>query len=185
MKTLTSGDIAKYCDVNLRTVIRWFDNGRLKGYKLPGGGNNRVKEEDFLAFLHENNLPIPSEFQPTQKRVLIVDDEIQIAKSINRVTSRAGFKSVIATDPFKAGALLTSFKPQLMTLDLSMPGINGYDVVKFARQEYADKSLKILIISALGEAQRQEALDLGADMALAKPFVNQELLTSIETLLAK
>ncbi|MEI8650520.1 helix-turn-helix domain-containing protein [Paraglaciecola sp. Hal342] len=51
MKTLTSGEIAKYCDVNLRTVIRWIDSGRLKGFKLPGGGNNRVTEEDFVDFL--------------------------------------------------------------------------------------------------------------------------------------
>ena len=53
-KTLTTGDIAQYCDVNLRTVIRWIDNGSLKGYKLPGGGNNRVTVKDFVAFLNEN-----------------------------------------------------------------------------------------------------------------------------------
>lgn len=185
MKTLTSGEIAKYCDVNLRTVIRWIDSGRLKGYKLPGGGNNRVKEEDFLEFLQDNELPIPADFQSKETRVLIVDDELQVAKAISRVTTRAGFKSVIATDPFMAGALLTSFKPQLMTLDLSMPGVNGYDIVKFARHDYDDKSLKILIISALGEEQRQQALDLGADMSLPKPFSNKELLNTIESLLVK
>ena len=41
MKTLTSGEIATYCDVNLRTVIRWIESGKLKGFKLPGRGNNR------------------------------------------------------------------------------------------------------------------------------------------------
>ena len=82
-----------------------------------------------------------------------------------------------------AGALLTTYKPQLMTLDLSMPGVDGYDIVTFARQEYADKSLKILIISALGEVERQKALDLGADAALAKPFANKELLSTIDGLL--
>ncbi|WP_166423231.1 response regulator [Paraglaciecola sp. 20A4] len=183
MKTLTSGDIAKYCDVNLRTVIRWIDSGRLKGYKLPGGGNNRVKEEDFVAFLTENKLPIPADFASPETRVLIVDDELQVAKAISRVTKRAGYDSVIATDPFMAGALLTTYKPQLMTLDLSMPGVDGYDIVTFARQEYADKSLKILIISALGEDERQKAIDLGADAALAKPFANKELLSAIDALL--
>ena len=50
MKTLTSGEIASYCDVNLRTVIRWIESGKLKGFKLPGRGNNRVLVEDFVAF---------------------------------------------------------------------------------------------------------------------------------------
>ena len=51
MKTLTSGEIATYCDVNLRTVIRWIESGKLKGFKLPGRGNNRVLVSDFVSFL--------------------------------------------------------------------------------------------------------------------------------------
>ena len=54
MKTLTSGDIAQYCDVNLRTVIRWLESGKLKGFKLPGRGNNRVLVSDFIEFLERH-----------------------------------------------------------------------------------------------------------------------------------
>jgi len=63
MKTLSTGEIAKLCDVNLRTVIRWIERGALKGFKLPGRGNNRVRVEDFLAFLVEHEIPIPAELQ--------------------------------------------------------------------------------------------------------------------------
>ena len=183
MKTLTSGEIAKYCDVNLRTVIRWIDSGRLKGFKLPGGGNNRVTEEDFVDFLKKNSLPLPAKYAPQQPSVLIVDDELQMAKSISRVVTRAGYKSMIATDPFKAGSLLSSYKPSLMTLDLSMPGADGFEVIEFARKEFADSGLKILVIAALDEEKRQKAVDLGADAALGKPFSNKDLLNAIETLL--
>ena len=76
IKTYTTGEIAALCDVNLRTVIRWIDRGALKGFKLPGRGNNRVREEDFIAFLHEHEMPVPPELQKKISRhILIVDDE--------------------------------------------------------------------------------------------------------------
>ena len=86
MKTLTSGEIASYCDVNLRTVIRWIENGKLKGFKLPGRGNNRVLVEDFIEFLERHDMPIPDALKgDATPSILIVDDEMPVAKSIQRV----------------------------------------------------------------------------------------------------
>ena len=59
---LTTGEIARYCGVNFRTVIRWIERGRLKAYQLPGRGDNRVTVEDFIDFLKVNSMPIPEEF---------------------------------------------------------------------------------------------------------------------------
>ncbi len=64
MKTFTTGDIALMCDVNLRTVIRWIERGSLQAHKLPGRGNNRVIETDFLQFLHTHGMPVPLELKP-------------------------------------------------------------------------------------------------------------------------
>ena len=50
MQSLTTGEIAKYCGVTLRTVIRWLETEKLKGFKLPGRGNNRVLVDDFIVF---------------------------------------------------------------------------------------------------------------------------------------
>ena len=89
MKTLTSGEIATYCDVNLRTVIRWIESGKLKGFKLPGRGNNRVLVSDFVSFLEHHNIPIPEDLQSEiSPSILIVDDEMPVAKSIQRVARR-------------------------------------------------------------------------------------------------
>jgi len=62
-RTLTTGEIARYCGVNFRTVIRWIKRGYLNAFQLPGRGDNRVEVEDFLIFLKKNNIPIPEEFQ--------------------------------------------------------------------------------------------------------------------------
>ncbi len=184
MQTLTTGDIAKYCDVNQRTVIRWLDKGALKGFKLPGRGNNRVKVEDFIRFLKENGMPIPEEFsEAAEKRILVVDDERPVANAIKRVLRPVSSKIEIAEAGFEAGTKLIMHRPDLMTLDLSMPGMNGFEVIRYVRDNEEIAETKILVISALGPAELDKALACGADMALSKPFDNDVLVEKVSTLL--
>lgn len=182
MKTLSTGEIAKLCDVNLRTVIRWIERGALKGFKLPGRGNNRVRVEDFLAFLVEHEIPIPAELQEENRKVLVVDDEPAIARALQRVLRKHGLVAEVAADGFQAGTKLMKERPLLVTLDLSMPGLSGYDVLSFVRETPEISSTKILVISALGGDALQKAIDLGADAILNKPFDNQELVDVINQL---
>ncbi|GMM69724.1 response regulator [Alteromonas sp. MTD1] len=181
MKTLTSGEIAEYCDVNLRTVIRWIESGKLKGFKLPGRGNNRVLVEDFIEFLERHDMPIPDALKSTANpSILIVDDEMPLAKSIQRVARRAGYESHIAIGGFQAGIMLSQYQPKIMTLDLSMPGMDGYSVIDFTRKQDKYKDLKIVVISALDHISLERALDLGADATLQKPFSNHDLTMVLE-----
>ena len=181
MKTLTSGEIASYCDVNLRTVIRWIESGKLKGFKLPGRGNNRVLVEDFVEFLERHDMPIPDALRGVaSSSILIVDDEMPVAKSIQRVARRAGFDSYIATGGFQAGIMLSQYEPKVMTLDLSMPGMDGYSVIEFTRDQSKYKDLKIVVISALDDISLERALEIGADATLQKPFSNHDLTSTLE-----
>ena len=75
-------------------------------------------------------MPIPAVFQEKNKRVLIVDDDDAMAKAIRRVLKRKGYETLIAPDGFSAGAMLGTFIPHVVTLDLSMPGISGREVLK-------------------------------------------------------
>ncbi|CAA0355613.1 response regulator [Alteromonas marina] len=181
MKTLTSGEIASYCDVNLRTVIRWIESGKLKGFKLPGRGNNRILVEDFIEFLERHDMPIPDALRGiASPSILIVDDEMPVAKSIQRVARRAGFDSYIATGGFQAGIMLSQYEPKVMTLDLSMPGMDGYSVIEFTREQSKYKDLKIIVISALDDISLERALEIGADATLQKPFSNHDLTNVLE-----
>ena len=185
MKTLTTGDIAKYCDVNQRTVIRWLDKGALKGFKLPGRGNNRVKLDDFISFLKQNGMPVPEELaEQGMPKVLVVDDELPVANAIRRTLKPLGVSVEIANGGFEAGSQLMIQKPDLMTLDLSMPGMNGFDVIKFVRSTAEIEHTRILVISALNEDELQRAIDMGANAALSKPFDNEVLRSAVEELLS-
>lgn len=184
MKTLTTGEIAKICDVNLRTVIRWIERGDLKGFKLPGRGNNRVTQQDFVAFLQLHQMPVPAEFlDEGHNHVLIVDDELPFAKSIQRVLKGAGYMTSIANDGFSAGSQLSTIQPALMTLDLSMPGLDGYDVIRFVRHSERISSTRILVVSALSDQALIKAVECGADAYLQKPYMNSELLAAVEMLI--
>lgn len=182
-KMLTSGEIAKICDVTVRTVQRWIDRGLLHSYKLPGRGDNRVKTEDFIHFLKTQNLPIPVEFREKTRRILIVDDEVNMAKSIQRALIQANFETAIAENGFIAGSMIEHFSPSLVTLDLRMPGMDGFGVIRFIRASARLTSIKILVISGLSDEDLKKAVESGADEAIKKPFSNSDLITTVERLL--
>jgi len=181
---LTSGEVARYCGVTLRTAIRWIEKGHLKAYKLPGRGNNRVQFEDFISFLKQHDMPIPDGLKEENRRILVVDDNEKMARSIVRVLKKHGYECKMVHDGFQAGVELASFKPVLLVLDLMMPKMNGFQVIQFIRNSDFS-SVKIVVLSGAGDSALEQALNSGADVALDKPFENKELITVINTLIER
>ncbi|MBL8830513.1 MAG: response regulator [Planctomycetaceae bacterium] len=177
----TTGELARYCGVSFRTVLRWIERGTLRAHKLPGRGDHRVKVEDFLEFLALHEMPIPAELRAPKMapRVLIVEDEHHMARAIERPLQRAGFETKHAADGFRAGTLLGTWRPHVVTLDLRIPGLSGYDVLAFLRGTSDLDQVRILVLSALSDRELHDALRLGADRALAKPFENEQLVSVV------
>ena len=99
---LTTGEVAKHCGVNFRTVIRWVDKGLLDAYKLPGRGDKRIPVHAFLKFLNDNNLPVPEEYEPKSNKVLIVDDDPSITLTLQHVLERSGYKTEVVNSGIEA-----------------------------------------------------------------------------------
>jgi excisionase family DNA binding protein len=180
---LTSRSAARLCGVSFRTVIRWIERGELQAYRLPGRGDYRIEKSDLHRFMGEHGIPNPDASRHAAKRVLVVDDEAPMAKAIKRVLTRAGYEAVIAGDGFLAGSLLHTFKPALMTLDLRMPGLDGFAVLRMLSETRPLPFLKVLVISGERQDRLREALTQGADAVLEKPFVNEDLLQAVQRLL--
>lgn len=168
LKTLKPSDIANYCNVHQRTVSRWIASGQLPGHKLPGRGNYRVLAEDFIAFLEQQNMPIPPMFSAS-KSVLLVDDDATIRRSFKRALSREGFEVFEAAGGVEAGLMLAQVVPDFVVLDLAMPGVDGFEVIQIIQQQPSLKHCKIIVLSGLADTELQRALELGAVCALAKP----------------
>ena len=184
----TSGQVAKLCGVTLRTVINWINQGRLHAYKLPGRrGDNRIRGEELQRFMNENGIPwnsrseaLPSKNKKRDTCILVVDDEPPMAKAICRTIRHMGLQTYTAQNGFEAGRLYTQLAPSLMTLDLQMPGFDGFAVLELLGKE---KKCPILVISAMDTPQLKKAVELGADDYLAKPFSNENLQEKIRELL--
>lgn len=179
---LTTGEAARICGVNFRTVLRWVERGILPAYKLPGRGDRRVLGTALRRFMQENGIPDHSIIGALPRRILIADDEPAMAHAIERVLRKADFETAIASNGFEAGAMLPMFKPGILTLDLRMPGIDGLDVLRFLQRTVLPAPLRTLIVSADTETRLQAALKLGAHGVIRKPFTNDELVEAVEKL---
>lgn len=179
----TTGEAAKICQVSLRTVIRWVESGVLKGHQFAGpGGHRRIFKKHLLTFLEDNDLPVPAELQDRAHRILIVEDEVTIALQMQDTLVAADFKASIAADGFTAGRLLESFEPDVITLDLRIPGLPGIEVLKKVRSKDRAKHLSVLVVSGMPPDELAEALREGADEVLTKPFADEELVERITRL---
>ena len=171
-KPLTTGEVAKYCHVSSAAVWKWIKQGKLSAYRLPGG-RYRIEKAALKGFLREHNMPIAHEFfRKKVKRVLVIDDEPSVVEIAGRALHQIGEDVVVATagDGFEAGLQVATFKPDLLILDLMMPGIDGFQVCRLIRRNPATSHIKILIITAYGSHENlQRALDAGADDFMHKP----------------
>lgn len=172
-KLLRTQEVAKMCQVAQGTVIRWIREGRLPA-SSTAGGHNRVRPEDLIKLLRNLRIPMPPELVADQNvRILIVDDEPEVRNMV-RWTIEQNFKDVQieeAKEGFIAGWKTHSFRPNLVVLDLMLPGLDGFGVCEFIRQFPELKETKIIAISALIDPEVEEKiLALGANDFLTKPF---------------
>jgi two-component system KDP operon response regulator KdpE len=116
-------------------------------------------------------------------RILVVDDEEQILRALRRALAARGYDVVTAVDGEDAMVEVERAMPELVVLDLNLPGIDGIEVCRRIR---AWSRVPILILSVReDEAGKVEALDLGADDYLTKPFGVEELLARVRALLRR
>jgi len=118
-----------------------------------------------------------------KQRVLIVDDDNNIAELISLYFTKECFETMIVNDGESVMPAMTTFQPNLILLDLMLPGIDGYQVCREIRAKY---SLPIIMLSAKGEVfDKVLGLELGADDYMEKPFDSKELVARAKAVLRR
>jgi two-component system, OmpR family, alkaline phosphatase synthesis response regulator PhoP len=118
------------------------------------------------------------------KRILVVDDEPHLIRSLSFVLNKAGYEISTAADGEEALIKLVEFKPELIFLDIMIPKKNGYEVCETIRKMPEYKDIYIIVLSAKGgDIDREKALGLGANEFLSKPFSPLNVLAQIQTTL--
>lgn len=173
---------AKYCAIGRGTLWRWVRAGQIKASRTPGG-HYRILKEDLESFIFERDMYPLAHNRSSSNRILIVDDDAEIQQLLKELLSIHGYVTEIASDGFEAGLKTMKFKPEVVILDLLLPGLDGFAVCKQMKKNPDTSHIKILAITGFDTPETKERiLEEGADDYLAKPFDDKKLLQHIEKL---
>jgi excisionase family DNA binding protein len=178
---LTTGEVAKICNVAPRTVSKWFDTGVLKGYRIPGSKDRRIPVSQLVRFMKEHGIPFDG-MSGGKTRVLIVDDEQEIVDVLSKVLGeQANYEVRTAINGFQAGMEAERFKPHVMLLDVHLGEGDIKQISNFVRSDDDLQMCKIIAMSGkLTDGQLSGMKGQGFDGFLKKPFAVRQVVEAIE-----
>ena len=178
MKTVfTTGEAAKICKVSQQTIIRCFDSGQLKGFRVPGSRFRRIPREQLFAFMRDNGIPTDA-LESGKRKLLVVDDDVELVELIVDALSKDGrFEVRSVNNGFDAGMMVREYHPDIIVLDVMLPDINGKEVCQRVRSDSALDDVRIICISGMVEQDKVADLrEAGADDFMQKPFEVEKLI---------
>lgn len=181
-EVLTTGDVAKLCNVAPRTVSKWFDSGALKGYRIPGSRDRRIPTSELMKFMKAHGIPLEG-LASGRTRLLIVDDEKEITDTLERIlTEQTSYEIRTASSGFAAGVECERFRPNVLLLDIHL-GENA-DARQLADSIRKNENLShTRIVAMSGKLTDGQAAGLrsqGYDGFLKKPFQVRQVVEAIE-----
>src|SRR3954471_579228 len=185
MKTVfTTGEAAKICKVSQQTIIRCFDSGQLRGFRVPGSRFRRIPREALYRFMKENSIPTDALESGRRRGLGGADGQAGGGLLTDVLADDARFETKYVNNGFGAGMLAKEYHPDLIILDVMLPDINGQAVCELIRQDPTMSDIKIICISGMVEEDKIADLKKsGADDFLHKPLDIDELLRRICRLL--
>ncbi len=181
LRSYTTGDVARLCAVTKRTVIKWIDSGRLRGYRIPGSKHRRIAGAELAKFMREHGLPEYREIEPRRK-VLIVDDDPDLGELL-RDALRESYDVEVAVSALEAATRAPVFAPDLLLVDVRLPDVNGLELCRRLRSLLPALKAPILAMSAYGsEIDPAEIRRSGAAGFLPKPLRMADLKNRIRAM---
>jgi excisionase family DNA binding protein len=180
----TTGEAAKICKVSQQTIIRCFDSGQLKGFRVPGSRFRRIPREQLFVFMRDNGIPTDA-LESGKRKILLVDDDGELVELISDALERDGrFEVRTVNTGFDAGMMVKEYHPDLIVLDVMLPDINGKEVCQRVRRDDAMNDVRIICISGMVEEDKVGELKAaGADDFMHKPFEVEHLVGRVCQLL--
>ena len=186
-KSLSTGDIARYCQVTPATVVNWIKAGKLQVYTTPGG-QYRMDVGNFVDFLRDNKLPIPEELQPSnERRLLLIDNDPEVLERATQAIAQA-LPTIILEESdngYDGLIKLGSFKPHAVVIDLALPTLDVSEAVRRLRANQDTRNM--FVVAAGGDEVDPEVMRkvrrIGVDAMLNRPLKYDELTRTLARLL--
>jgi excisionase family DNA binding protein len=178
---LTLGQAAKYLGVAQSTIRKWSDQGRLPAFYTPGG-HRRYRRRDLDAFVAGSGSGTSAKVRGTPV-VLIVDDDERIREFVRVNLEMDGYVVREAADAEQGLAVLDEESPDLILLDVMMPGVDGWEMLRRVHERHGVGSIPVVMFSGQVESTNEDAVARGAQGFLGKPFNPQDLIARTKELL--
>src|ERR1700680_2351048 len=144
---LTTGEVAKICNVAPRTVSKWFDSGALHGYRIPGSKDRRIPLNQLIRFMKHHGMPLNGLMTRTP-RILIVDDEQDIVEVLEKILEgEAKYEVEVARSGFAAGLTAEKYRPHVILLDMHLRDIDAPEVAKQVKSNPDLQLTKVIAMS--------------------------------------
>lgn len=176
---LTPREVAALLGVSPVTVRQWAQKGLLPA-ETTAGGHRRFRYGAVSAFARESGFTLAD--QGAETRLLIVDDDSQLGHMLEEMVSEAtdDWECLVARDGFDAGSKVQSFQPDVVLLDIMMPGMDGFDVCRRIKQEAETRHIRVIGMTGYySDEVRDRLISLGAEACLPKPLAQAELLEQL------
>ena len=182
-KVFTTGQVAKICQVAPRTVSKWFDSGKLRGYRIPGSQDRRIPRDQLIRFLKENNMPLGAMEEEGWHKILIIGaEQLFIDRLRELLPEDEDYKYEMASSGFQAGNAVQGFHPDTIVVDLAMGRSEALQIAQNLRRNEAYAGTFIIALASEDEPSPEGLTQYGYSEAFKKPFDVALLAERIRTL---
>jgi excisionase family DNA binding protein len=163
---LTTGQVADICKVAPRTVTKWFDSGRLKGYKIPGSRDRRIPRSELMRFMKEHGIPT-DQFEVGTNMALVVADEDEDSQRLI-LKLKDAYEIKTARSSFDAGLMIREYMPQAVFISLLSPGLDACMICQNIRSNPELAGIKVVAVADnLSRSEELALMQKGFDKCLS------------------
>jgi len=167
----TTGEVAKICRVGVSTVLKWFNSGRLKGYRMPGSQDRRIPIENLIRFMKEHRIPLRGLEDYLRYKVLLVATDATFDRLLRESISKIeDYRFEYASSVFEFGALVATMRPDVIVLDFSLGRRESIEIVRDLRKDDAYSATLIIGLASEDEAEPEQLLEYGFNVVFKKPL---------------
>jgi excisionase family DNA binding protein len=153
---LTTGQVADICKVASRTVTKWFDSGRLKGYKIPGSRDRRIPLSELIRFMKEYGIPTDQLDLGKNRAIVITDDGEASAAFIHKLKGIYEIKTV--RNGFDAGLIIPKFLPNIVFISLLSPSVDAGEICRNIRSNPELAEIQVVAVAGSFNQSEESAL---------------------------
>lgn len=185
----TTFNVATMLGVSAPTVVNWIKAGLIKAHKTPGG-HRRIVADELVAFAKKHNYPLPPELaeepEAPSRRVLIVDDDPDFAEVLRDwLAARGEYEIEVADSGFTAGLTMGRFRPNVVVMDIMMPGMDGFESLRRLREDPQMRATPVVACTAFHDPQVEaRARREGFAAYIEKTAAYDRIVDTIDGLLA-